>query len=185
MAKEKTILAGESAKQQQINLIKKWLAEGMSRKKIHIEIKEYFPISTRTIDLRLKEAKKNLPDLLEQAKQKTEEEIVDQVSANRKNYISLVSEVQKVFRGVISDMQTLAEKGETSQKDFPYLTAFSTATKAGVPLRDLLLLLKNESGNSTEKQKENNNININNNVNQAEVEALNTLAKAVENINNG
>jgi hypothetical protein len=168
--------------QKQVNQVKIWLSEGKTTGKIiNLFAENYGELrySKKTIENRIRQAKESTPPLIQKETDKIDTEILEREKKAQELIKQAHIDLVEFLAGAVQDVVKIAKE----KKRLSYLSALKTAKSSGFDLEKVMPAIRLENGlpNSI-----NNNNNNNNNLNtdkdkQAEIEAMNNLAKAIKN----
>lgn len=147
--------------QKQINQVKIWLSEGLTREEILQKFTKIYKGNTKTIDNRIKEAKKQLPALLDRQTQEIDSNILEREKKARERIKKAYIGIVEFQAGLAEDILKVVSQQVEGKNDLAYLTALKTAQKAGLQLKDLSPMLRLENGlPSVVSKNENENVNF-------------------------
>lgn len=135
--------------QKQIDQVKIWLTEGLTTQQIENKFTQIYTslhYSKKTIANRIKLAKDTTQPLLDESFKQTDTDILEREKAAQKRLQEAHLGMVEFNAGLVEDILKVMKEQEIANNPLPYLTAFKTAQKAGLILKDLNPIIRLERG---------------------------------------
>ena len=178
--------------QKQIDQVKIWLTNGLTREEICKQFSKTFKnfqFTDRTVDNRIKQAKLQAQPILDKSSKMIDSKILEREIEAQERLKKAHINAQEILAGGIEDFIKIVEEQKKAGNSLAIFSAQKTAKQSGLDLKDWLAMLRLERGqpntisqndHTTKGESLNKQINLDK-LSDSELQKLETLLKKTEN----